>query len=261
MSARTIALASACAVAGFLSMKLCGAYRQPAGIGPPKTLSASATMRVSETIFRSPERSSSVITGSRLLIASIWPERIAATAPLPAPTPMIETSLGFSPALASTKLATTLVDEPGAVTPIFLPFRSATRLVVRHRLRVDAEHDLRRAPLQHEGAQALALGLHVDGVLEGAGDDVGAAADQRLQRLRAAGEIGDRDVQPLGLEVAAALGDRQRQVVQQVLAADRDRQLGLLEGLAAAEGGQAEDGRCRRARRGAGGGVAWHVSP
>src|SRR5665213_2625766 len=75
LSARTIAFASACTVFGFLSMKPCGAYRQAAGIGPPKTRSASATMRVSLTIFRSPERCSSVITGSRLLIASIWPER------------------------------------------------------------------------------------------------------------------------------------------------------------------------------------------
>jgi hypothetical protein len=63
-----------------------------------------------------------------LEIASIWPARIAATAPLPAPTPMIETSVGFSPALARTKLASTLVDEPGAVTPSFLPFSSASDL-------------------------------------------------------------------------------------------------------------------------------------
>ena len=128
MSARTIALASACAVFGFLSMNVCDAYRQPAGIGPPNTLSASATMRVSETIFRSPERCSNVITGSRLLIASICPERMAATAPLDAPTPMIDTSVGFRPAFASTKFAITLVELPGAVTPIFLPFRSATVL-------------------------------------------------------------------------------------------------------------------------------------
>ncbi len=85
-------------------------------------------MRVSEMIFRSPLRCSSVITGSRLLIASIWPDRIAATAPVPAPTPMMETSDGLSPAFASTKFASTLVDEPGAVTPIFLPLRSATVL-------------------------------------------------------------------------------------------------------------------------------------
>ena len=120
-----MALAKACTVAGFLSMKLCGAYRQPAGIGPPKILSASATTRVSVTTFKSPERSSSVMTGSRLLIASISPERMAATAPLPAPTPTMATSPGFRPALASTKFASTLVLEPGAVTPSFLPFNSA----------------------------------------------------------------------------------------------------------------------------------------
>ena len=97
-------------------------------MGPPKTLSASATTRVSEMIFRSPERCSSVITGSRLLMASIWPERMAATAPCAAPTPMMLTSLGFRPALARMKLTITLVDEPGAVTPTFLPFRSATVL-------------------------------------------------------------------------------------------------------------------------------------
>jgi hypothetical protein len=85
-------------------------------------------MRVSETIFRSPLRVSSVITGSRLEIASIWPVRIAATAPLPVPTPMIETSPGFRPTLPSTKLARMLVDDPGAVTPSFLPLSSATDL-------------------------------------------------------------------------------------------------------------------------------------
>ena len=61
-------------------------------------------------------------------MASIWPERIAATAPWPAPTPMIHTSVGFSPALARMKLTITLVELPGAVTPTFLPFRSATVL-------------------------------------------------------------------------------------------------------------------------------------
>ncbi|MDT4876764.1 hypothetical protein FQZ97_1122240 [compost metagenome] len=100
--ARTMALTKACAALGCLSRKACGAYRQPAGIGPPKTFSASLRMRVSVTIFRSPERCSRVMTGSRLLMASIWPERMAATAPLPAPTPTKLTSLGLRPALAST---------------------------------------------------------------------------------------------------------------------------------------------------------------
>jgi hypothetical protein len=77
------------------------------------------------------------------------------------------------------------------------------------------------------------LGLHVDRVLEGAAHHVGAAADHRAQRLRAAGEVDDGRLQPLVLEVAALLGDGQRQVVQQVLAADGDRQLGLLGRLRA----------------------------
>ncbi|MNT40891.1 hypothetical protein D3C72_1772300 [compost metagenome] len=63
-----------------------------------------------------------------MAIASIWPERMAATAPALAPTPMNDTSDGFRPDLASTKLAIMLVEEPGAVTPIFLPFRSAIDL-------------------------------------------------------------------------------------------------------------------------------------
>jgi hypothetical protein len=79
-------------------------------------------------------------------------------------------------------------------------------------------------------------------VLERARDDVGAAADQRLQGARAAGEIGDGDVEPFGLEIALAFGDRQRQVVKKVLAADGDRQLGLLERLGPGERGDAEAG-------------------
>ena len=122
------------------------------------------------------------------------------------------------------------------------------RLEVRHRLRIDAEDDLRRPALQHEGAQPLALDLHVDGVLERARDDVGAAADHRLQRARAAGEIGDRDVEAFGLEVAQALGDRQRQVVQQVLAADGDRQLRLLDRLARGRRGRRRGWRPGRGR-------------
>ncbi len=68
------------------------------------------------------------MTGSRFAIASICPDCSAAIAPAPAPTPMNATSFALSPAFASTKLAMIEVDEPGAVTPIFLPFRSAIDL-------------------------------------------------------------------------------------------------------------------------------------
>ena len=66
-----------------------------------------------------------------------------------------------------------------------------------------------------------------DRVLVRARHDVDAAADQRLQRLRAAGEVVDLDVEPLGLEIAVALGDRERQIVEQRLAADGDGELRL----------------------------------
>ena len=76
-------------------------------------------------IWISPGISSMDTTGSVLEMASIWPLRSAVTAPAPAPTPMMDTSEAFRPCLARKKLTTMLVDEPGAVTPIFLPLRSA----------------------------------------------------------------------------------------------------------------------------------------
>ncbi len=65
-----------------------------------------------------------MITGSRFEMASISPFFIAATALEEAPTPMIATSSGLSPSRASKALTKKLVLDPGAVTPIFSPFRS-----------------------------------------------------------------------------------------------------------------------------------------
>src|SRR3954462_5925040 len=124
----TTALASAWQVLGFLSTNSTGAYRQHAGIGPPKTSCVPLSVRVSLMIFTSPFCSSMVITGSVLLMASIWPERSAASAPEDVPTPTKLTSLGCRPARESTRFAIVLVDEPGADTPIFLPFRSLSDL-------------------------------------------------------------------------------------------------------------------------------------
>ena len=61
-------------------------------------------------------------------MASISPFLMAATAVAPVPTRMNDTSSGFTPSLASSALAKKLVDEPGAVTPIFRPFRSLNDL-------------------------------------------------------------------------------------------------------------------------------------
>jgi hypothetical protein len=110
-------------------------------------------------------------------------------------------------------------------------------LVVGQVLLGDAHADHRRAALQHEGAVGLALRLHGKGVLERARDHVGAAAHHGLQRLGAAGKVGDGDVQTLVLEVTARLGDGQRQVVDQGLAAHGDLDLGLLQLLGAHDGG------------------------
>ncbi len=57
-------------------------------------------------------------------MASISPRFTIATAPAVAPTPMIATSSGLSPSRASRMLTNMLVDDPGAVTPIFIPLRS-----------------------------------------------------------------------------------------------------------------------------------------
>src|SRR5665647_1235809 len=123
-----MALASAWQVLGFFWMNSIGAYRQAAGMGPPNTSIVPLSVRVSLMILTSPFCSSMVMTGSMLLIASIWPERIAVIAPAAVPTPIKLTSLAFRPPRDNTRLAIMLVDDPGADTPIFLPFRSAIDL-------------------------------------------------------------------------------------------------------------------------------------
>ena len=105
------------------------------------------------------------------------------------------------------------------------------RLVVRQGLVGDTKDDLRCPALQHESGDDLALALHVDGVLVCAGDDIGAAAHQCLQCLGAAGEVADLHLQSFVLEIAELLGDRQRQVIQQVFTANGDRDLWLFQGL------------------------------
>ena len=142
-----------------------------------------------------------------------------------------------------------LVEEPGAVTPIFRPFRSAKDFTLRRLLLLHRQHDAGEAAELDHRPDVLALGLHADGVLVGAGDDVDRAADQRLQRLRAAGEIVDRHVEALLLEIAELLGDGQRQVVQQALAADAERDLLLLQRL---RDGRAVPGRSAQRQRNAG---------
>lgn len=75
-------------------------------------------------------------------------------------------------------------------------------------------------------------------MLERAGDDVGAAAHHGLQGLGATREVGDADVQPFILEIAARFRDGQGEVIDQRLAADCDLDLGLFQLLGAHDGGR-----------------------
>ena len=121
-----------------------------------------------------------------------------------------------------------LVDEPGAVTPIFRPFRRR-RLVAAALLGMPST-----MPAYFPDDQRLdrvALGLLRDRVLVGARHEIDAAADQRLQCARTARKAEDLDVEPFGLEVALPLRDRERQVVEERLAADADRELGFFRRL------------------------------
>ena len=68
-------------------------------------------------------------------------------------------------------------------------------------------------------------------MLVGARHDVGAAADHRLQRFCAAGKIHDLDVEAFVLEIAFALRNGERQVIQKGFAADRERDFLFLERL------------------------------
>ena len=103
------------------------------------------------------------------------------------------------------------------------------RLVARGLGFGDADRNRRIAALQHETLHVEAFWLLVDGVFPRARDYVCAAADDCLQRLRAAVEIADLDIEPFLLEIIEALGDGQRQVIEAGFAADSDADLGLFD--------------------------------
>ena len=84
-----------------------------------------SSVRLSANTTMSPSCSSLVITGSRLEIASISPFFTAATAVALAPTRMNAASSALRPAFTMRYMTKKLVEEPGAVTPILKPFRSA----------------------------------------------------------------------------------------------------------------------------------------
>ena len=117
--------------------------------------------------------------------------------------------------------------EPGALTPIFMPLRSFERLVAVADLLRDRDGERRIAHLHDEVLQLLALRRHGQRVRIGARRDIARSAHQRLQRLGAAREGRDLDLQPLVGEILALLRDDQRQI-RQAERGGRDVDLALL---------------------------------
>ena len=91
----------------------------------------------------------------------------------------------------------------------------------------DRDGERRIAHLHDEVLQLLALRRHGQRVGIGAGRDVARSAHQRLQRLRAAREGRDLDLEPLVGEILALLRDDQRQI-RQAERGGRDIDLALL---------------------------------
>ena len=74
----------------------------------------------------------------------------------------------------------------------------------------DDEHQARIAVVNDKGLQRLILGSEIDAVIEIAGNDIGAAADDGGERLRAALEIDDLDLKPGFLVLAQLLSQHRR---------------------------------------------------
>ena len=172
-----------------------------------------------------------VSAGSVWETPSTSPFSIAAMTEAPAPTPIATTSLAFSPPFAAQKFSSMWVERAGRRDAELHALDVGRALHFGGHVVAQRDADLHAAADQGEARDVLSALLHADGVLVGAGDHVGAAAHQGLQRLGAALEVVDLDVDACLLEEALALGDGQREVIEGGLAADREDHLALL-GLA-----------------------------
>ena len=84
------------------------------------------------------------------------------------------------------------------------------RLHLVRQILAHGQHDAGEMAQFDDGLDILALLLHPDRMLVRPGHDIDRTADQRLERLGAAAEIVDRDIQAFLLEEAFLLGDGQR---------------------------------------------------
>ena len=144
-------------------------------------------------------------------------------------------------------MASTLVDEPGAVTPIFLPFRSATDLKFGIVFGLTPSTICGARPCSTKARRRWPLACMLM-VCSNAPETTSALPPTSACSAREPpAKVDDRDVEAFGLEIAPLLGDRQRQVVQQVLAADRDRELLALGRLRASN--RRKNQRCGACRQ------------
>jgi len=100
----------------------------------------------------------------------------------------------------------------------------------------DAEHVLRIAAEQHDALHGLALGLHAHRVLVGAGDNIGAAADDGLERARTGIEVLQFDIDARLVEVAEIFRQHDREEIDlRRRAGDGDSRLVLRGSLSRSE--------------------------
>src|SRR6478736_2596793 len=126
----SIAVVSACVSFSWPLIQATVEYSAPPGYSPPNVSSVSFWVRVSLRMRRSLWLPWSTVTeGSSITAASIWPCSIAATAVAPRPTPITAVPAGSSPFFLSKYLRKKSVEEPGALTPTFLPARSLIDLI------------------------------------------------------------------------------------------------------------------------------------
>ena len=162
-----------------------------------------------------------------MMAASIVPCSIAATAVAPRPDADHADRIRIDAVLVQQYLRKKSVEEPGALTPTFLLARSLIDLISAGVLGRHHQRETGEAVIDHEGLQMLALGGEIDAMVEIAGDDVGRAADHRLERFRAALEVDDVDIHAGLFVFAELLGQHGRQIAEAGAAADRERHLRL----------------------------------
>ena len=146
--------------------------------------------------------------------------------------PITPTEFGSTPFLLSRYFRKKSVEEPGALTPTFLSLRSFTELILPVCFGDTTSVEARIAVIDHEGFERLVLGGEIDAMVEIAGHHVGAAADHRGERLRAALEIDQFDLDAGLFVFAELLGQHGRQIAQAARPADRDGDLRLRGGCA-----------------------------